>query len=124
MNPDKSEYIFLHRTFQEYFTALYLKYQIGDDQETGIELVKKYFWNYDWHETLTLMAGTMKQPKHLLKAILNTKDDIFKTQLLLAAKCAAECKNPGGLITEKVLQEIVRFFKDYPQAQRTSQRIF
>ncbi|NEQ84965.1 MAG: NACHT domain-containing protein, partial [Moorea sp. SIO2I5] len=80
-------YLFLHRTFQEYFTASYL------DQTKDISLAKALFWHYDQHETLTLLAGMMENPIPLIEAIYYEKDDIFNTQLLLAGRCVAECRN-------------------------------
>ncbi|HEY9656846.1 MAG TPA: NACHT domain-containing protein, partial [Allocoleopsis sp.] len=53
---DKSDdqYLFLHRTFQEYFTASYLKRSLKKNKKNPAyvtELVRKYCWDYDWHET-------------------------------------------------------------------------
>src|SRR5919199_4158140 len=79
LHKDGDQYLFLHRTFQEYLTACYLN-QVGD----GIALAKAHFWEYDWHETLSLLAGLMENPIPLLQAIIAEKDDIFKTLLLLA----------------------------------------
>lgn len=81
------QYLFLHRTFQEYLTACYLNHS-----DSGIALAKDHLWDYEWHETLSLMAGMMKNPVPLLEAITNEKDDIFSTLLLLAGKCIAECE--------------------------------
>ena len=78
-------YIFLHRTFQEYLTASYLKRQTN-----GIKLAKAHFWDLDWHETLILFAGLLDKPEAFLNSILAERDDIFYTLLLLAGKCLAE----------------------------------
>jgi len=83
-----TRYIFLHRTFQEYLTASYLK-----RQPNGIELAKAHFWDFDWHETLILFAGLLDKPQSelFLNTLLAERDDIFHTLLLLAGKCLAEC---------------------------------
>jgi predicted NACHT family NTPase len=65
------KYLFLHRTFQEYFTASYFKQAIEEIQRDGIALAKKHFWKYNWHETLSLLAGLLKKPHLLLQAITN-----------------------------------------------------
>ncbi|HLO89348.1 MAG TPA: NACHT domain-containing protein [Nostocaceae cyanobacterium] len=77
LHEDGKEYLFLHRTFQEYLTACYL--QRSSD---CIELAKAHFWDFEWHETLSLMAGLMKNPISLLEAVLQKKDDIFLNLLL------------------------------------------
>jgi energy-coupling factor transporter ATP-binding protein EcfA2 len=87
-------YLFLHRTFQEYLTASYV-----NRTSNSIALAREHFWEYDWHETLSLLAGLMENPIPLLQAIADEKDDIFSTLLLLAGRCVAECpENPHPLI--------------------------
>ena len=111
LHKDGDQYLFLHRTFQEYLTACYLN-QVGD----GIALAKAHFWEYDWHETLSLLAGLMENPIPLLQAIIAEKDDIFKTLLLLAGRCIAECQeNSHPLITE-IIDRIYKLWQSYPNA--------
>jgi predicted NACHT family NTPase len=74
-------YLFLHRTFQEYLTACYL-----NRARDGIALAKAHFWEYEWHETLSLLAGLMENPVPLLQSITAQKDDIFSTLLLLGTQ--------------------------------------
>ncbi|MGK7881959.1 MAG: HEAT repeat domain-containing protein [Crocosphaera sp.] len=117
LNPDKSDYLFLHRTFQEYFTALYLKYQIEDNEETGIEIVKKYFWDYDWHETIIILVGLLDKPMVLIEAIRGEKDDIFKTQLFLAGRCLGECDVIEHHKVDKIINGVVEWWKQYPRIE-------
>ncbi len=120
LTRDGEQYIFLHRTFQEYFTAAYLNRAIEKNQRDGIALARKLFWEYDFHETLILLAGLMENPFTLIKAIANEKDDIFKTQLFLAGRCLAECGSYGEE-NRKLVEEIVdridklwlRYSEDY-----------
>ncbi|MCH8294165.1 HEAT repeat domain-containing protein [Candidatus Poribacteria bacterium] len=103
LNREGKEYIFLHRTFQEYLTASYLS-----RQRNCIDLAKAHFWDFEWHETLSLLARVMADPIPLLRAIMGTKDDIFSSMLLLARQCVAECgENDDSLVT----QIIDRVFK-------------
>jgi HEAT repeat protein len=115
--PSKDDrYLFLHRTFQEYFTACYLKRAIQKNQSDGIALAREYFWEYEWHETLSLLAGLMQNPVPLLQAITDEKDDIFSTLLLLAGRCIAECpENPHPLIAE-IIDRIYKLWQSYPNA--------
>ena len=62
------QYLFLHRTFQEHFTACYLHRRIRKNQEDGIALVKAHFWDHDWYETIILLAGMMSDASLLLEA--------------------------------------------------------
>ncbi|MCY7277558.1 MAG: NACHT domain-containing protein [Phormidesmis sp. CAN_BIN44] len=113
----EKDYLFFHRTFQEYFTARYLV-RAG---ERGIQLAKAHLWNYEWHETISLMVGLMDEPLNLFQEILKEKDDIFHTQLLLAGRCLAEYEesiNPLTIkIIEKTVHEIHQFWCRYPDAE-------
>jgi energy-coupling factor transporter ATP-binding protein EcfA2 len=107
-------YLFLHRTFQEYFSASRLKRAIEKSQRGGIELVRAYLWDYDWHETISLVAGMMKDPVPLLQAIMGEKDDIFSSLLILTGRCIAEAeKIPHPLIAE-VTNKIYELWQSYP----------
>jgi energy-coupling factor transporter ATP-binding protein EcfA2 len=111
LHEDGDKYLFLHRTFQEYLTACYL-----NRAKDGIALAKVHFWEYEWHETLSLMAGLMRNPIPLLEAILGEKDDIFKTQLLLAGRCIAECKDISHSLIGDSIDRIYQFWCRYWKA--------
>ena len=108
LHEDGDQYLFLHRTFQEYLTACYL-----NRAKDGIEGAKAHFWEYEWHETLSLMAGLMKNPVPLLEAIRKEKDDIFQTQLLLAGRCIAECKEISNSLIGEIIDRIYQFWCRY-----------
>jgi hypothetical protein len=114
------QYLFLHRTFQEYFTASYLKRSIKKNKKNSsyvAELVRSYCWNYDWHETLTLLAGLLEKPMVLIEAIAAEKDDIFQTQLLLAGRCLAECSQISDPLIDNLLDRIYQFWLKYPKTE-------
>ena len=109
-------YLFLHRTFQEYLTASYLNEEIEEDRAVGISLVKEHLWQFDWHETISLVAGLMDDPIPLLQVITQEEDDLFKTLLLLSGLCISECpKIEHDLITE-IVDKIGQFWQSYPGA--------
>ncbi|GAB4369663.1 MAG: hypothetical protein Kow00121_09750 [Elainellaceae cyanobacterium] len=112
LNSSGDQFLFLHRTFQEYLTACYL-----ERAKDGIELAKAHCWEYDWHETISLMAGLMKKPLPLLQAITNEKDDIFQTQLLLAGRCLAECEEHSHPLVAEIIDRIYRFWLTYPNLE-------
>ncbi|MDZ8263042.1 HEAT repeat domain-containing protein, partial [Nostoc sp. ChiQUE01b] len=125
LSREGEQYLFLHRTFQEYFTAYYLNQAIVNDKSDGIALAKKLFWEYDSHETLTLLTSLMKNPMLLIEALFKEKDDIFQTLLLLAGRCIVEVQQNGeasGGISQnpklfaKIINKIYKFWRRYPTA--------
>ena len=112
-SKDNEQYLFLHRTFQEYLTASYLSRRITKDETKGLDLVKSYLWDYDWHETIILLAGLLKKPIVLIQAIMAQKDDIFNTQLLLAGRCLGECDAIEHPIVERIIEDIYAFSLNY-----------
>ncbi|AFY79895.1 NACHT domain-containing protein [Oscillatoria acuminata] len=114
LTRDGQNYLFLHRTFQEYFTAGYLNRVMARDPQQGMALVRAHFWEYDWHETLTLLAGLLKNPIPLLEAIAQEKDDIFGSLLLLAGRCLAECENLSHPVSEAICDRLYELWHRYP----------
>ncbi len=114
LTRDGKNYLFLHRTFQEYFTAAYLNRVMARDPQRGMALVRAHFWEYDWHETLTLLAGLLKNPIPLLEGITQEKDDIFGSLLLLAGRCLAECQNLSHPVSEAICDRLYQLWHCYP----------
>ncbi|MDJ0659558.1 MAG: HEAT repeat domain-containing protein [Crocosphaera sp.] len=123
LSAEGNQYLFLHRTFQEYFTASYLKEEIQKNKKEGLELIQAHFWEYDWHETIILVAGLLKNPIPLLKKLRQEKDDIFKTMLLLAGSCLTECsaqvkdQKKYDSLKNEIIEDIVNFWHKYPDAE-------
>ena len=105
LHEQGDQYLFLHRTFQEYLTACYL-----NRAKDGIDRAKAHFWEYEWHETLSLMAGLTNNPVPLLEAITAEKDDIFSTKLLLAGRCIAESKDISHPLIGEIIDRIYKFW--------------
>ena len=113
------KYLFLHRTFQEYLTACYLNRVVQESQSEGIKLIEAHFWEYDWHETLSLLAEMMENPIPLLQAIVDQKDDIFSSMLILAGRCLAECETDSQLtsthpLIAEMIENVHRLWHSYP----------
>jgi len=111
LHEDADQYLFLHRTFQEYLTASYL-----NRTSNSIALAREHFWEYEWHETLSVLAGVMHNPVPLLQAITAQKDDIFSTLLLLAGRCVAECQENCHPLVAEIIDRIYKFWQSYPNA--------
>ncbi|MGK7880021.1 MAG: HEAT repeat domain-containing protein, partial [Crocosphaera sp.] len=123
LSAEGNQYLFLHRTFQEYFTASYLKDKIENNEEEGINLIQDHFWEYDWHETIILTAGLLKHPIPLLEKLRQEKNDIFKTMLLLSGSCLTECfdrainENKQETLVQGIIYDILKFRQKHPNAE-------
>lgn len=119
LSAEGNQYLFLHRTFQEYFTASYLKEEIEKNEKHGLALIQAHFWEYDWHETIILVAGLLKNPIPLLTKLRREKDDIFQTMLLLSGLCLTEVKlqTKYDPLIQNIVKNIVDFWFKYPKAE-------
>lgn len=109
-----SYYLFSHRTFQEYFTALYLS-KFLPKQEDFVEKVQEHFWKYEWHEIIILLTGLTRSKAdkfRLIEALKEEKDDIFFTLKLLAGRCLAECQEEDS----SLIDEIFKFWSSFSSA--------
>lgn len=96
-DPENNKYEFLHHTFQEFFTASYLKRKFDENNENCFEMIRRYYSDFDWHQTIVLLAGLMKEnPIPLIENIIDTdrlslNELILATnKLLLAGNCIVE----------------------------------
>jgi hypothetical protein len=99
-------YLFLHLTFQEYLTACHLAHLINADgwEKATVRLkgkrevaasvfLDKKAWLPAWQEVIVLLAGKLDDPVPLLALLADeSKDDLFRHRLALAARCLAEIK--------------------------------
>lgn len=99
-------YLFLHLTVQEFLAACALARQINDPgkgRHPEIELesralsLNKFLdskaWDPRWQEVITLMAGRLKDPSHLLKLLSDAeRDDLYRHRLGLSILCLGELK--------------------------------
>ena len=111
LDPEGRRYLFLHRTFQEYLAASCIHHTSNQDLNEGLDIVQKHLWNYNWHETLSLLAGLMSNPTSLLQVILAEKDDIFGSLLLLTGRCLAECAPRIDDLIFETFDRLMSFWK-------------
>ena len=99
-------YGFSHLTFQEYLTASHLI----DRGEEGQEELLKHLHDPWWLEATLLYAG-MRDATPLIKAILARREDLFKSNLFLAARCLVDRLNIDPQVEEATLSQLVAEFR-------------
>jgi HEAT repeat protein len=114
IDKDETQYIFLHRTFQEFFTALYLKNISESDQEKAIDLAKERYWDFEWRVTLAILAGLLKDSSPLIQSINSEKDDIFDSLLILSGQCILESAEITGSVVHKIVKNIFSLWENIP----------
>ena len=95
-------YGFSHLTFQEYLTASHLI----DRGEEGREELLKHLHDPWWLEATLLYAG-MRDATPLIEAILAQRDDLFKNNLFLVARCLVDVLNVDPQVEGEVLSRLL-----------------
>ncbi|MCP6761863.1 MAG: NACHT domain-containing protein, partial [Fischerella sp. CENA71] len=111
-------YAFVHRTFLEYFCAWEFVWQFEKERSISVDDLKtevfgKHWQDETWHEVLRLIAG-MIEPRFVGEIIeylmsLDGEDEQF-TNLLLAAKCFTEIRNP--VVIQLTVDKLLNKLKD------------
>lgn len=114
LTQEGDRYVFIHRITQDYLTACYLRRVIDEHPSQGMALVKDHLWDYDWHQSIILLAGLMDDPMPLLQTINQEKDDIFSTLLLLTGRAIAECEPQSHPLITAVMDHIYDLWHHYP----------
>lgn len=96
---------FSHLTFQEYLTARALAE--GDN----LSLLIEHLHDDWWHEVILLYAG-LKDATPLIKAIREQREDIFKSNLLLAERCLADATAVDPSLRREVIDDLLDVFWD------------
>ncbi len=98
--------MFTHRTMGEYLTAQALADKL---QASGSEwdFVDRKAWDPNWEQVIVFLAAKLTNTPKLLRELLRrltdeTKDDLFRHRLALAAQCSGEIpvELKGGFDTE------------------------
>jgi HEAT repeat protein len=117
-------YILFHRTFQEFFTASHIKRILSKDFDNGIEIIKRYLWDFEWHETIVFTVGLMDDADPIIKTILEERDDVFSTLLNLVANCLSECPRAQLETVTTVIDRLLILWTKYPYESYLENSIF
>jgi|GEM_PF-716797 len=99
---------FSHLTFQEYLTALYL----AGRGKAGLEELLSHLHDPWWHEVTLLYAGLLPDASPLLQAILDPPDDLFRTNLFLAAHCLADVVTLDPALENDLLERLLYLLQE------------
>ncbi|BAY15177.1 hypothetical protein NIES21_09920 [Anabaenopsis circularis NIES-21] len=108
-------YAFVHRTFLEYFCALYFVWRFEKKRNISLttEVFGKHWDDETWHEVLLLIAG-MIEPEdvgEILDYLIEQDGEEKKfINLFLAAKCLVEVRHRSKI--RKVANELLNQLKD------------
>jgi HEAT repeat protein len=108
------QYIFFHPTIKEYLTASYLKEIFENNFDKGLEIVRKYYWNFDWHGIISLLAGLISDPIQLILDIRGQKDDIFGSLLTLIGRCYVESAQYSHPNINNIFNKLFDLWYAYP----------
>lgn len=107
VEPAPGTYGFSHPTFQEYLTARNLYARGVEGRE---ELLRR---RHDpWWLEVTLLYAAMSSDSALIDAILTAPEDLFRSNLLLAARCLTDMEAVEPRVQERVISELVALFRD------------
>jgi len=97
-------YGFSHLTFQEYLTASTL----SDRGEAGREELLEHRRDPWWAEVILLYAGMAEgQAAALIQALLAEREDLFKSDLFLAARCLIDVPSIEPRLAESLLSQLM-----------------
>jgi len=99
-------YGFSHLTFQEYLTAGHLI----DRGEEGRATLLDHLHDPWWLEVTLLYAG-MRDATPLIEDLLGEREDLFKNDLFLAARCLVDVVNVDPGVEGEVLSRLLEVFR-------------
>ena len=112
VDSNRKLYMFFQRTFQEFLTASYIKNNFVVDTDKWNKDIRPRYWDFEWHETISLIAGLLKDPITLLNNIKGQKDDIFHSLLVLSGRCISECNEMFNPIIKSIVEKIYSLWKE------------
>jgi HEAT repeat protein len=126
------EYVFLHLTIQEFLVACALarrlnergweQAQVSSDGHGSLvsELILKRAWDPGWQEVLVFLAGRLKKPDTMLRALLTERVTAFHQLLLLAGRCLGEIgeQRVDAGLSEEIVKGLLALLSSVSEVDR------
>mgnify|MGYP000642791016 CR=1 FL=1 len=117
---DDPQWSFAHRSLLEFFAARHLSRQ---PQKEWLAEIRKHFWfQPEWWEVLTFLAGLVEDATPLLRALESEPDDIFGSLFTLRARVAGfgrvlpgEAQRIAHEAVGRYFEAVGRYFSDIPR---------
>lgn len=101
---------FAHRTFLEFLAARALSRM---EQQMWLAEVKQHFWfQPEWLEVLSFLAGLVDDVTPLVEAIDEEEDDLFGSMLYLKARLIGNGRKVDGSVVMGVCGEVFSFWRE------------
>jgi hypothetical protein len=82
------------------------------DTQIWLAEVKRHFWfQPEWLEVLTFLAGMVDDATPLIKAVAEGPDDLFGSMLYLKARFVGAARRVDEQVMQQVCREVVTFWR-------------
>ncbi len=97
------QWSFAHRSLLEFLAARHLS-----RQPNRLDEIHQHFWfQPEWWEVLTFLAGLVDDATPLVEALEREKDDIFGSMLFLQARVVGFGRVPNETVRQRVAERVV-----------------
>lgn len=117
VNEHPIRFAFIHRSFQEYLTAYYLKRTYGEDiKETYTNELASNLKDDEWHDTIAYFCGLLDEPQDLLYKIYTKYKKNKSDAIMLICRCLIECNPLKSKFVDNIIDEFLRLWYEDPMS--------